>query len=234
MEDKIKKKKKLTLSISSKKAHNVPNYAQARGKTSVIIEKKISRRWGEKKFQSQDSNIEQSSFYLSSGFIRTDIRNNLNGKGASSLMNGLFLGNDSQFIDNNIVINHNTEETDSRVLYKGILDGNSQAVFNALVDVPFKSKNINSDQKNHNILLSKKARINSNPKLKISCDEVKCSHGSTIGNLNPDELFYLRSRGINLKKSKKILLDSFMNEIIQNAPFQDITNYINTRIDRLV
>jgi len=184
--------------------------------------------------QSQDSNIEQSSFYLSSGFIRTDIRNNLNGKGASSLMNGLFLGNDSQFIDNNIVINHNTEETDSRVLYKGILDGNSQAVFNALVDVPFKSKNINSDQKNHNILLSKKARINSNPKLKISCDEVKCSHGSTIGNLNPDELFYLRSRGINLKKSKKILLDSFMNEIIQNAPFQDITNYINTRIDRLV
>tara|TARA_B110000014_G_scaffold264231_1_gene264291 strand:- start:2833 stop:4035 length:1203 start_codon:yes stop_codon:yes gene_type:complete len=184
--------------------------------------------------QSQDSNIKQSSFYLSSGFIRTDIKNNLNGTGASSLMDGLFLGNDSQFIDNNIIINHNTEQTDSRVLYKGILDGNSQGVFNALVDVPFKSKNINSDQKNHNILLSKKARINSNPKLKISCDAVKCSHGSTIGNLDPDELFYLRSRGINLKKSKKILLDSFMNEIIQNSPFQDITNYINTRIDKLV
>ena len=184
--------------------------------------------------QSEDSNIKQSSFYLSSGFIRTDIINNLNGRGSSSVMNGLFLGSGDQFIDNNIIINHNTKKTYSKVLYKGILDDNSHAVFNALVDVPFKSKNINSDQKNHNILLSKKARINSNPKLKISCDDVKCSHGSTIGNLDSDALFYLRSRGINLKKSKKILLDSFMNEIIQNSPFQGITNYINNKIDKLM
>ena len=183
--------------------------------------------------QSQDSNIKQSSFYLSSGFIRTDIKNNLNEKGSSSLINGLFLGNDNQFIDNNIIINHNIEKTYSKVLYKGILDDDSHGVFNGLVNVPSKSKDINSDQKNHNILLSKKARINSNPKLKISCDDVKCSHGSTIGNLDSDALFYLRSRGINLKKSKKILLNSFMDEIIENAHFTDIINYINTRIDKL-
>jgi len=184
--------------------------------------------------QSKDSNVKQSSFYLSSGFIRTDIKNDLNGKGSSSVMDGLFLGNGGQFIDNNIIINHNTEETYSKVLYKGILNDKSHAVFNALVNVPFQSKNINSDQKNHNILLSQKARVNSNPKLQISCDDVKCSHGSTIGNLDSDALFYLRSRGINLNKSKKILLDSFMNEVIQNISFQDVENYINNRIDRLI
>ena len=113
------------------------------------------------------------------------------------------------------------------------MNDESHGVFNGLVNVPFKSKDINSDQKNHNILLSKKAKVNSNPKLKISCDDVKCSHGSTIGNLDSDALFYLRSRGIDLKKSKKILLNSFMNEIIENASFEDIIDYINTRIDGL-
>jgi len=183
--------------------------------------------------QSKDSNIKQSSIYLSSGFMRTDIKNNLNEKGSSSLIDGLFLGKDNQFIDNNIIINHNIEKTYSKVLYKGVLDDSSHAVFNGLVNVPFKSKEINSDQKNHNILLSKRAKINSNPKLKISCDDVKCSHGSTIGNLDSDALFYLRSRGINLIKSKKILLNSFMNEIVDNIPFDSITDYINSRIDAL-
>ena len=183
--------------------------------------------------QSKDSNIKQSSIYLSSGFMRTDIKNNLNEEGSSSLIDGLFLGKDNQFIDNNIIINHNIERTYSKVLYKGVLDDNSHAVFNGLVNVPFKSKEINSDQKNHNILLSKKAKINSNPKLKISCDDVKCSHGSTIGNLDSDSLFYLRSRGIDLKKSKKILLNSFINEIIDNVPFDGIIDYINSRIDEL-
>ena len=149
------------------------------------------------------------------------------------MLNGLFLGKNNQFIDNNIIINHNIEKTYSKVLYKGILDDNSHAVFNGLVNVPFKSKEINSDQKNHNILLSKKAKINSNPKLKISCDDVKCSHGSTIGNLDSDALFYLRSRGVDLIKSKKILLNSFMNEIVDNIPFNGVSDYINSRIDAL-
>ena len=184
--------------------------------------------------QFRDSNIKQSSIYLSSGFIRTDIKNNLNEKGSSSLIDGLFLGKNNQFIDNNIIINHNIEKTYSKVLYKGILDDNSHAVFNGLVNVPFKSKEINSDQKNHNILLSERAKINSNPKLKISCDDVKCSHGSTIGNLDSEALFYLRSRGIDSVKSKKILLNSFIGEIINNIPFDGTVDYINSRLDKLI
>ena len=162
--------------------------------------------------QKSYSEVKQKSFYLKSGFIRTDISNNLNEPESYSSLNGLFLGNDDDFIDNNIMINHNSKNTYSKVLYKGIMDGKSNAVFNALVNVPFKSKQIDSDQKNHNIILSKTAKINSNPKLKISCDDVKCAHGSTIGNLDEDALFYLRSRGIGLKKSKQIL------KILCNVP----------------
>ena len=183
--------------------------------------------------QKSKSEIKQSSFYLSSGFIRTDILNNLNEPGSYSSIDGLFLGNNNQFIDNNIVINHNSEHSYSKVLYKGILDGQSNAVFNGLVNVPFKSRQINSDQKNHNIILSKTAKINSNPKLKISCDDVKCGHGSTIGNLDKDALFYLRSRGISLKKSKQILLNSFMDEIISGLPINEVKNYVNNKVDSI-
>ena len=180
--------------------------------------------------QKSYSEVKQKSFYLKSGFIRTDISNNLNEPESYSSLNGLFLGNDDDFIDNNIMINHNSKNTYSKVLYKGIMDGKSNAVFNALVNVPFKSKQIDSDQKNHNIILSKTAKINSNPKLKISCDDVKCAHGSTIGNLDEDALFYLRSRGISLKKSKQILLNSFMNELIDDLSINEIKNYIDNRI----
>ena len=95
----------------------------------------------------------------------------------------------------------------------------------------FNSSQIDSDQKNHNIILSKTAKINSNPKLKISCDDVKCAHGSTIGNLDKEALFYLRSRGISLKKSKQILLNSFMNQLIEELPFDQVKNYIKKNID---
>ena len=184
--------------------------------------------------QSTDSHVNTVNFFLKTGFFRSDIKGNLNGKGSSTSIDGLFLGNKKQFIDNNIIINHNKEKTNSRVMYKGILKDSASAVFNGLVNVPFKSKYINSDQKNHNIILSNSAKINSNPKLKISCDEVKCSHGSTTGNLDKEALFYLQSRGIKLKQAKKILLNSFMDEIIQKASFLDIKNYLDMKISELV
>jgi len=180
--------------------------------------------------QKSYSEVKQTSFYLSSGFIRTDISNNLNESESYSSINGLFLGNNDEFIDNNIIVNHNSEHTYSKVLYKGILDGKSNAVFNTLINVPFQSKKINSDQKNHNIILSKAAKINSNPKLKISCDDVKCAHGSTVGNLDKEALFYLRSRGISLKKSKQILLNSFMNELINELSVNEVKNYIDNKV----
>ena len=101
------------------------------------------------------------------------------------------------------------------------------------MNVPFKSKKIDSDQKNHNILLSNTAKINSNPKLKISCDDVKCSHGSTIGNLDKDSIFYLRSRGIDLNESKKILLNSFMNDIIDKIDQDIIKKHISDSISKI-
>ena len=149
-------------------------------------------------------------------FCRSSIRGNLNGKGSSIIIDGLFLGSKNQFIDNNIIINHNKAQTESKVIYKGILDDYANAVFNGLINVPFKSKHINSDQKNHNIILSKTAKVNSNPKLKISCDDVKCSHGATVTKLQEEELFYMRSRGINSKNATRLLLQGYCDEILEN------------------
>ena len=183
--------------------------------------------------QKKHSFYNGKSFFLKSNFIRNDIVNNLFSEGSNSNLDGLFVGKKNEFIDNNIKINHNSKHTTSKVLYKGILDDKSKAVFNAQVNVPFKSKKIDSDQKNHNILLSNTAKINSNPKLKISCDDVKCSHGSTIGNLDKDAIFYLRSRGIDLNKSKKILLNSFMNDIINKIDQDIIKKHISESISKI-
>ena len=180
--------------------------------------------------QESNSNVEINNFFLDSGFMRSDVESNLNGKEAFFSMNGLFLGKKKQFIDNNIIINHNIKETNSKVVYKGILNDHSNGVFNSLVNVPQFSKRINSDQKNHNIVLSKTAKINSNPKLKISCDDVKCSHGSTTGNLDKEALFYLQSRGINNKRAKEILLDSFLDEITDNIINVELKKYIEGKI----
>ena len=181
--------------------------------------------------QESYSNINFKSFYINSGFTRTNIINNLNKPEAYSSLDGLFLAKENEFIDNNIIVNHNSKHTFSKVLYKGILDDNSNAIFNGLVNVPKDSNQIDSDQKNHNILLSETAKINSNPKLKISCDDVKCAHGSTIGNLDKDALFYLRSRGIDLEKSKQILLKSFINEIIDDIKSSKYKKYINEQVE---
>ena len=183
--------------------------------------------------QKKYSSFNGKSYFLKSNFIRNDIINNLSSEGCYCNLDGLFLGTKNEFIDNNIKINHNSQHTTSKVLYKGVLDDKSKAVFNAQVNVPFKSKKIDSDQKNHNILLSNTAKINSNPKLKISCDDVKCSHGSTIGNLDKDSLFYLRSRGIDLNKSKKILLKSFMNDIIDKIDKDIIKKHISESISQI-
>tara|TARA_Y100000766_G_scaffold56532_1_gene46005 strand:- start:2638 stop:3846 length:1209 start_codon:yes stop_codon:yes gene_type:complete len=183
--------------------------------------------------QESNSNINMKSFFLNSGFIRTNIINNLNKPNAYSNLDGLFIGKENEFIDNNLIINHNTKHTFSNVMYKGILDGKSNAVFNGLVNVPKDSFQINSDQKNHNIILSETAKINSNPKLKISCDDVKCAHGSTIGNLDEEELFYLRSRGITLNKSRQILLKSFINEIIDDISDVNCKNFINNKVENI-
>ena len=180
--------------------------------------------------QESNSKVEINNFFLDSGFMRSDVESNLNGKEAFFSMNGLFLGKQQQFIDNNIIVNHNVQETDSKVIYKGILNDHSNGVFNSLVNVPQFSKRINSDQKNHNIVLSNTAKINSNPKLKISCDDVKCSHGSTTGNLDKEALFYLQSRGVNIKRAKEILLDSFLDEIINNIINIELKNYIEGKI----
>lgn len=115
-------------------------------------------------------------------------------------------------------IDHLTHHTTSEQIYKGILNDSSTATFHGGVHVHSNAHNSNSQQLNQNILLSNKALINTKPLLEIDNDDVKCAHGATIGQLNPEELFYLESRAINPQSAKKMILQGFLNDLFNRLP----------------
>ena len=161
----------------------------------------------------QASNAKITSYTIGGEFIKNYISCNLSEEHSELTLDGIFLGKDKEYIDNDTVIYHNAPYSNSSEKYKGILKDKSKGCFNGVVYVAKHSHNINSTQYNNNILLSKDAKINSNPQLEIYCDDVQCAHGSTIGELDEDAILYLRSRGISADESKNILLNGFINEI---------------------
>ena len=175
--------------------------------------------------QDQNSKYHFSHFGIGSSFGSISLFSNLNGQGAECHLNGLALTNSYQHTDTQILINHNSSHCTSSQNFKTILKDNSTGVFNGKVIVNKNAQKTDSSQSNKNILLSKKAKMNSNPQLVINADDVKCSHGSSTGELDLDALFYLRSRGINEKNAKSILIRGFTSEIfdqIDNIRFKEI------------
>ena len=122
----------------------------------------------------------------------------LNGEGAECVLNGLYLADDKQHVDNHTEIEHLMPRAKSLELYKGILSGAAHGVFNGKIVVHKDAQKTDARQTNKNLVLSENAVVNTKPQLEIYADDVKCSHGSTIGQLDPDALFYFRSRGIGL------------------------------------
>ena len=114
-----------------------------------------------------------------------------------------------------IVIDHKEPQCTSRELYKGVLDDESSGVFNGRIVVRKKAQKTNAQQTNKNLLLSEDALVNTNPQLEINADDVKCSHGATIGQLDKEALFYLRSRGIGLESARSILTRAFIADVAQ-------------------
>ena len=163
------------------------------------------------------SNAKITSYTIGGEFIKNYISCNMSEEHSELILDGIFLGKDREYIDNDTAIYHNAPYSNSSEKYKGILKDKSEGSFNGVVYVAKKSHNINSNQYNNNILLSKDAKINSNPQLEIYCDDVQCAHGSTIGELDEDAILYLRSRGISMDESKNILLNGFVNEIIDKV-----------------
>jgi Fe-S cluster assembly protein SufD len=154
------------------------------------------------------------SFSLGGGLVRNDVNVVLDGEGAECTLDGLYLETADQHVDNHTLIDHAKSHCSSRELYKGILDGKSTGVFNGSVIVRKDAQKTDARQTNKNLLLSGTAEINTKPQLEIYADDVKCSHGATIGQLDQESIFYLRSRGIPYDEARKLLTYAFSNEIL--------------------
>ena len=163
--------------------------------------------------QERSATVSNHSLSLGARLARHDIRCELDGEGADVTLNGLYVVKGSQHVDHHTVIDHRVPHCTSRELYKGVLDDASSGVFNGRVIVRADAQKTDSQQSNRNLLLSDNALVNTNPQLEINADDVKCAHGATIGQLDPEALFYLRSRGIAHEDARRILTEGFMADV---------------------
>ena len=161
-----------------------------------------------------DSKYKQLILNISEGSIRNHHYSNLVGEGASANLDGIFFGSKNQIIDNKTQINHNSPNCESSQRYKGILTDQAKASYLSKTFVDKIAQKTQAYQLSKGILLSDSSYFHSKPELKIFADDVKCSHGSTIGPIDRDLLFYLRSRGLSKKKSTSLLIKSFFHDII--------------------
>ena len=167
--------------------------------------------------QNQDSKFIMNTFSASGLIIRNDVFNNVNGKNCHSELNGVFAPIEKQHFDNHTTINHFVADCKSFENYKGVIKGSGVGVFNGKVIVHQDAQKIEAFQKNNNILLDDESKIYSKPELEIYADDVRCSHGSTTGRFDEEALFYLRSRGISVKKSLELMTLGFINEVIEKS-----------------
>ena len=172
--------------------------------------------------QNSDSRYTFFQFADGSQLGRLNIYNELKGEGANSDINGLTLSNDSQHLANHIITDHQVPHCSSSQNFKTVLQDYSSGVFNGRTIVRKDAQKTDSSQSNKNLLLSKSALMNSNPQLEIYADDVKCSHGCTIGQLDDDALFYMRSRGIREKEAKAVLTYAFASEAVNNFTISEV------------
>jgi Fe-S cluster assembly protein SufD len=176
--------------------------------------------------QGRSSNVTSRYVALGGALVRNEVNVALAGEGASLTLDGLFVLAETQHVDNHTVIDHVSPHCDSLELYKGILDGKSRGVFDGLIIVRPDAQKTNSRQVNRNLLLSESAIIDSKPTLEIHNDDVKCSHGSTIGQLDEEAMFYLRARGISEPDARTLLIYAFASEIVDRMKIDVVKEQI--------
>ena len=175
-------------------------------------------------FQNQDSVCEVNTLIFGGGFIRNNLNFEQNGSNCESNMNGISLLDANQFADNHTFVDHKTAHCRSNEMYKGIYLEDSRGVFNGKIMVRQDAQKIDAFQANNNLLLSDNSTIDSKPQLEIYADDVKCSHGCTIGQLDEEALFYMRSRGIGISEAKAVLTYAFASEVIENLSIPELKN----------
>ena len=164
---------------------------------------------------------------LSGALVRNNIHVVLDGEGAGCELNGLYLGFGDSHVDNFTVIDHARPHCSSIELYKGVLSGEAHGVFNGKIIVRQDAQKSEARQSNKNLLLSEHATVNTNPQLEIYADDVKCTHGSAVGQIDADALFYLRSRGLDLSAAKSLLSFAFAADIVDRLKITNLRERLN-------
>ncbi|MFB3920726.1 MAG: Fe-S cluster assembly protein SufD [Terriglobia bacterium] len=174
--------------------------------------------------QERASSVSTRNFTFGGALVREDLNIVLAGEGANAHLDGLYITLGRQHVDHHTTIDHAQPHCDSRELYKGVLEDRSSAVFNGRIIVRKDAQKTDSKQSNKNLLLSEEAVINTKPQLEIFADDVKCTHGATIGQVDQEAIFYLRSRGIGRDEARNLLTYAFANEVIdrvKHGPMRD-------------
>jgi Fe-S cluster assembly protein SufD len=172
--------------------------------------------------QARDSHLFSFSFATGGALSRTNIYTELRGEGCGATLNGLYLGDGDQHIDHQTRIEHVEPNCYSRELYKGILDGAAHGVFNGKVYVHPEAQKTDGKQTNNTLLLSEKAQIDTKPQLEIFADDVKCTHGATVGRLDETSLFYMKSRGINARTARELLTYAFAADVLETIELAEV------------
>jgi len=211
------------------------------GENTVLAHYKLEQE-GEEAFHiatlqthlDRNCNFSSHSIALGGALVRNDVNAVLEGEGSECTLNGFYMVTGRQHVDNHTRIDHVKPHCSSRELYKGVLDGRSRGVFNGKIYVHRAAQKTDAKQTNKNLLLSEDAVINTKPQLEIYADDVKCIHGSTIGQLDQDAIFYLRSRGIGLEAARSLLTYAFASEMISQIKVEPIRaqldNLLMTRL----
>ena len=173
-------------------------------------------------YQEQDSTCDINTLIFGGSFTRNNLNFEQNGSNCESNMNGVSILDDNQLADNHTFVDHKSAHCRSNEMYKGVYLGHSKGVFNGKIMVRPDAQKIDAFQSNNNLLLSDNSTIDSKPQLEIYADDVKCSHGCTIGQLDEKALFYMRSRGIGIEEAKAVLTYAFASEAIENISVEEV------------
>ena len=182
--------------------------------------------------QERGANVTSRTFAIGGALARNETHVVLNGEGASVALDGLFVGSGTQHLDNHTVIDHVHPHCESVELYKGVLDQNARGVFDGLIIVRPGAVKTVSRQTNRNLLLSETAIVDSKPNLEIHNNDVKCNHGSTIGQIDEEALFYLRSRGLGEAEARSLLVYAFASEIADRIAIEPVREQIRRALFR--
>ena len=182
--------------------------------------------------QQADSRLNHNVITLHNGVTRNRVDLSLSGKGAECVLNGCVIADKEQHVDNNTVIDHKVEHCTSSQLYKYVLDEKSTGAFAGRVLVRHGAQKTSSEMRNQNICATREARMFTQPMLEIYADDVKCSHGSTVGQLNDAAMFYMQQRGISQKEAKLLLEFAFVNEVIDTIRLEPLRDRLHHLVEK--